>query len=207
LSSGADCTVIDCEDGVAMNRKQEARENIHNLLNLVDLNKRLTVRINSVQSQLADEDMKFVFNCANKPECIFVPKTDDVDQVKWIYEKVNTYSSDSQMKFFFYMESGIGLINLKDIIYTALDLTRSKYNSRFSLQGFVFGSDDYCADVGAARTHDAIELLYARQHMVTICKAFKLQAVDMVYIDFKGEPSGIRPYAQKNAYPQPLKIN
>ncbi|KAL1234562.1 Citramalyl-CoA lyase [Trichinella spiralis] len=53
------------------------------------------------------------------------------------------------------------------------------------LDGVVFGSDDYCADIGVQRSDDGMELIYARQRFVSVCKAFKLQAVDMVYNDYK----------------------
>ena len=39
---------------------------------------------------------------------------------------------------------------------------------------------------GGTRTEDAKELMYARQCFVTHCKAFGLQAIDMVHINFKG---------------------
>ena len=39
---------------------------------------------------------------------------------------------------------------------------------------------------GATRTPDAKELLYARQKTVLIAKAFSLQAVDLVHINYKG---------------------
>ena len=40
--------------------------------------------------------------------------------------------------------------------------------------------------VGAKRSASGSELMYARQKMVAVCKAFKAQAIDMVHIDFKG---------------------
>lgn len=40
---------------------------------------------------------------------------------------------------------------------------------------------------GAQRTKDAQEVLVARQQIVLMCKAFKVQPIDMVYIDYKGE--------------------
>ncbi len=59
-------------------------------------------------------------------------------------------------------------------------------NGELFAEGFVFGSDDFCADIGAERTYEASELAFARQKLITYCKAFKLKAIDMVYIDFKG---------------------
>ena len=39
---------------------------------------------------------------------------------------------------------------------------------------------------GATRTQDAKELMFARQSIVIHCKAYGLQAIDMVHIDYKG---------------------
>ncbi|MEQ2212199.1 hypothetical protein XENOCAPTIV_027347, partial [Xenoophorus captivus] len=62
----------------------------------------------------------------------------------------------------------------------------------------VFGSDDFCASIGATRTTDARELLYARQKVVVTTKAFGLQAIDLVYIDYK-DVEGLRLQAREGA--------
>ena len=54
------------------------------------------------------------------------------------------------------------------------------------LQVVVFGSDDYTAALGGTRTKSAAEVLYARQHLVTVATAYSLQAIDMVHINYKG---------------------
>ena len=48
-----------------------------------------------------------------------------------------------------------------------------------------FCSDDFVADIGAVRTVEAKELLYARQKIVAHAKAFGWQAIDLVHIDYK----------------------
>jgi len=53
------------------------------------------------------------------------------------------------------------------------------------LDACVFGSDDYCADIGVSRTKEGSETLYARQRFVACAKAFGLQAIDSVFIDIK----------------------
>lgn len=40
--------------------------------------------------------------------------------------------------------------------------------------------------LGATRTKDVKELIHARQNVVVHAKAYRLQAIDMVYINFKG---------------------
>ena len=46
-------------------------------------------------------------------------------------------------------------------------------------------SDDFVADIGAVRTDSSMELLYARQKIVAHAKAFGLQAIDLVHINYK----------------------
>ena len=44
----------------------------------------------------------------------------------------------------------------------------------------------HCFIPGAKRSVDGSELLYARQKFVLVAKAYRLQAIDMVHIDYKG---------------------
>ncbi|CAF3959987.1 unnamed protein product, partial [Rotaria magnacalcarata] len=74
-------------------------------------------------------------------------------------------------------------------------------SSLFSLQGVVFGSDDFSADVGINGRYslDAVELTYARQKLVTICRLFEnAQPIDMVYINFK-DLDGLKKQSEQGA--------
>ena len=210
FSFNSDIVVFDCEDGVALNRKEEARNNIRNLYHTdkkiqTDPERKYAVRINPAPTDLALQDINTIFTLKSDlsldkkskpvtvsdffPKCLFVPKINYAEDIKWLYEKLEAklkgYSH--KLNLFFYMESAMSLINLNKIIQTALAESSLKYSNRFKLEGFVFGSDDFCADISIVRTKDASELSYARQKLVTHCKAYKLKAIDMVYIDFKGK--------------------
>jgi citrate lyase beta subunit len=71
-------------------------------------------------------------------------------------------------------ETAKGILNLKEI---------AEADKR--LEAIIFGGEDFAASIGALRTKDATELLYARQAVVTACAANDLQAIDIVFIDFK----------------------
>jgi citrate lyase beta subunit len=71
------------------------------------------------------------------------------------------------------VETAKGILNLKEIA------------SHPRLDGIIFGGEDFAASIGATRTRDAIELLYARQAVVVACAANDLQAIDIVTIDYK----------------------
>jgi citrate lyase beta subunit len=81
------------------------------------------------------------------------------------------------------IESPRDLVNLQnDIRMTAGQTTESdgkkEYNS--VLRGIVFGAEDYCAVAGIRRSRGMGELVYVRQKMVALARAFNLQAIDAV---------------------------
>jgi citrate lyase beta subunit len=85
------------------------------------------------------------------------------------------------------VETAKGILNLKEIA-----------ESDRRLEAIIFGAEDYAASIGATRTRDATEVLYARSAVVTACAANDLQAIDMVYIDFR-DIEGLRLEAQQGA--------
>jgi citrate lyase subunit beta / citryl-CoA lyase len=85
------------------------------------------------------------------------------------------------------VETAKGILSLKEIA-----------ESDRRLEAIIFGAEDYAASIGATRTQDAIEVLYARSAMITACAANDLQAIDMVYIDFR-DVEGLRAEAEQGA--------
>nr|KAG5696782.1 hypothetical protein BaRGS_012805 [Batillaria attramentaria] len=171
---GVDCAVLECEDGVALNKKAEARENIRVALDElgevegVDL----AVRVNSVSSGLLEEDLRVVMAAKRKPATILLPKTNTVDDIILIVLKaaLGSRAMGYCPHLITYVESAEGLMNMKDVLRRAETFSREGV---YHLDGVVFGSDDFCADIGAVRTGDAVELTYARQKIVMVAKAVK----------------------------------
>jgi citrate lyase beta subunit len=85
------------------------------------------------------------------------------------------------------VETAKGILNLKEI---------AEADKR--LEAIIFGAEDYAASVGATRTKEGTEVLYARSAVVTACAANDLQAIDMVYIDFR-DLEGLRAEAEQGA--------
>ncbi|XP_077977563.1 citramalyl-CoA lyase, mitochondrial-like [Glandiceps talaboti] len=197
----ADCVCMDCEDGVALNRKEEARHTILKMLDDLKLDHLdRSVRINSVDNPLlAEEDLKVIMQAKKLPATLMVPKVNEAEQLQWVSEKLALALSgrelSQQIKLVIFIESAIALLHLKDILEKGVELSK---NGPFVLDGVVFGSDDFCADIGATRTPDASELLYARQKTVMTAKAFRLQAIDLVHIDFK-DSEGLRKQSLEGA--------
>ncbi|CAL4066277.1 unnamed protein product, partial [Meganyctiphanes norvegica] len=201
-SLSADCIVMDCEDGVALTKKDAARSKIFEVLNnqKIDFSsKDCSVRFNSVDSGLCHADMTEILASQYLPDTIHLPKVDNSAQLEWFSDNLKNILKDRNLKekirLIIFTESAQSLLGLSDICKRAIELSQ---NSPFTLDGIVFGSDDYCADIGATRTSEAKELLFARQYVVTVAKAFRLQAIDLVYIDYK-DLSGLRIQSEEGA--------
>ena len=177
ITLGVDCICMDMEDGVAVNRKTEARTTIAKALRELDFGKsEKLARINAVGSGMEKEDVEAVL--PYHPDGIVIPKMESREQIQWAHEIIeaaelkNGWAMNS-IRIVVDVETAKGILNLKEIA------------SHPRLDALIFGGEDFAASIGARRTRDAVELLYARQATVTTAAAFGLQAIDIVAIDFK----------------------
>jgi citrate lyase subunit beta-like protein len=176
LTLGVDCICMDMEDGVALNRKAVARAAIAKALQELDFgSSEKLARINAVGSGLEEEDIRAVL--PYRPDGIVIPKVEALEQTQWgseiieASELANGWPVNS-IRMLVGVETARGILNLKEI------------TSHPRLDGIIFGGEDFAASIGVKRSESAIELLYARQALITACAAYGLQAIDIVTIDF-----------------------
>jgi citrate lyase beta subunit len=177
-----DCVCLDMEDGVAANRKAEARTVIQNALRDLDFGtgERL-VRINAIGTGLEEKDLDAVL-CAGpgvRPEGIVLPKAESAAQIRHISERMAFAEArygwePGGIRILVLIETALGIVEMRSIL-TA--------DSR--LEAVIFGAEDLAGSIGMIRTKGCLELLYARCALVTHAAAFGLQALDMVHTDFR----------------------
>ena len=190
-SLGVDCICMDMEDGTAVSKKAEARAVISQAMKELDFgNSERCIRINSIGSGFEKDDLASAL--AARPDTIVVPKIETAEQVKWVSEQIESYELSNKLnlgsiRLLIGLETAKGILNLKEI---------AEADKR--LEAIIFGAEDYAASVGAIRTKEATEVLYARSAVVAACAANDLQAIDMVYIDFK-DIDGLRVEAEQGA--------
>jgi citrate lyase beta subunit len=188
---GVDCICMDMEDGVAVTRKVEARAVIAQAMKELDFGAaERCIRINSFGSGFEKFDLAAAV--ATNPDTIVVPKVETAEQVRSISEYIQMYETSSRMevgtiRLLVGVETARGILNLREI---------AEADKR--LEAIIFGAEDFAASVGATRTPEATEVLYARSAVVTACAANELQAIDMVYIDFR-DVEGLRREAEQGA--------
>jgi citrate lyase subunit beta-like protein len=155
------------------------------------------VRINSIDSGFAEEDLRTVLSGEKIPQTLYLPKVETVEHIDWFAEKLGSFMGKEykDVNLILFTESARGLLNLQAICSRAQEL--SEYHL-FHLDGVVFGSDDFYASIGATRSNDSREVFVARQQIVITAKAFGLQAIDIVYIDYK-DLDGLREQSLEGA--------
>ena len=188
---GVDSICMDLEDGTALSKKVEARAVIAKAMKELDFGtSERCIRINSIGSGFEKDDLASALE--TKPNAIVVPKIETAEQVRWVSEQIESYELSNKLdigsiRLLVGLETAKGIMNLKEIA-----------ESDKRLEALIFGGEDYAASIGAMRTKSATELLYARQAVVTACAANDLQALDIVFIDFK-DTEGLRVEAQQGA--------
>jgi citrate lyase subunit beta/citryl-CoA lyase len=170
-----DGIILDLEDSVAPDRKEEARILVRNALRDVDfLGAERMVRINQLPAGLLDLDSVI----PQYPDLILVPKTEDPDQIRSVDNRIREILGEKKREIF-----------LMPIIESALGIERAFKiaGSSPNVIAMAIGLEDYTADLGVSRTQEGSESLYARLRLVNACKAAGIQAIDSVYSDLENE--------------------
>ena len=187
---GADSVCMDMEDGVALNRKAEARSTIATALQTVDFGRsERLARINAIGSGFEAEDLAVVLPA--RPDGIVIPKVESAEQIRLVAERIAHYETTNGWE-----TGSIGILVVVETARGIVNLASIAASDR--LQGIIFGAEDFAGDIGATRTLSGWEVFYARSAVVTYAAAFGLQAIDMVYIDFK-DNEGLRREAEEGA--------
>jgi citrate lyase subunit beta/citryl-CoA lyase len=169
-----DGLILDLEDSVAPNKKDDARILVRNALRSIDfMRSERMVRINQLPMGL--EDLKEIV--PQKVDVILIPKVETPIQIYDIEKKIDEISGKVQeeSRDIFFMpiiESGLGIIN------AYLIATASLRNVALAI-----GLEDYTADIGVQRTNEGRESFFARSMIVNAARAAGIQAIDTVFSD------------------------
>ena len=172
-----DSICLDLEEGVAVNRKLHARDVIAEVLRtlLFGQSERL-VRINSLQSGLAEDDLAVVLPA--HPDGIVLPKVESADQLQWTNMQLAAMEHRmgwpmGSLTLLAMIETPLAVMHLPEIC-TAVP----------RLSGLILGADNMAVGLGAQRTPAGWEVFYGRSAIVLHAAAYNLQAIDLVNVDF-----------------------
>jgi citrate lyase subunit beta/citryl-CoA lyase len=169
----ADAIILDLEDSVSLEKKDESRILVRNALRQINFNgAERMVRIN--QGERGMKDLEFVV--PHYVNLILIPKCEDPSATRKIESRISE------------IKTRAGLTNpvyLMPIIETALGVEMSFEIARSaeSVVAIAVGLEDLTADMGVPRTSEGKETLYARTRIVNAAKAAGIQPIDSVFSD------------------------
>lgn len=177
----ADGVILDLEDSVSPERKDEARILVRNALRQIDFRgAERMVRIN--QGETGIKDLHTVI--PQNVNLILIPKCERRDEVLYIDEKIKEIRKNRKIRNKVFLmpiiESALGIEN-------AFELAGASEN----IVAIAIGLEDYCANIGVTRTSEGKESLYARARLVNAAKAAGVQPIDSVFSDV-GDMEGLR---------------
>lgn len=180
-----DCLCLDLEDGVALSQKEAARDIIRESLQTLSFGRsERLVRLNRLGSGLEQAD--FDQTIGGRPDGVLLPKVESPEAIRWLdehltsAERANGWPRGS-LTMLAMIETAKGVVNLPAIA-----------GASARLSALVFGAEDLAGDIGATRSREAWEVFYARSAVVTHAAAFGLQAIDMVYVDYRDAEGLVR---------------
>ncbi|WP_283403658.1 CoA ester lyase [Halorubrum sp. DM2] len=205
--AGADVICFDLEDAVAPARKDEARAAVGEVLAdpSFDPDAEVCVRL-TAESPAVDLDGVLGSDSGNgvdaeagtddvRLDAVMLPKVESADRVDRVAALCAERGRD--LAVFALVETAAGILSAQSI--AAADAT----------DALVFGAEDLAADVGATRTDEGTEVLYAREHVVLAASAAEVDAIDTVYTDFSDD-AGLREdaaFARRLGYDGKLAIH
>jgi citrate lyase subunit beta / citryl-CoA lyase len=177
-----DALIFDLEDAVAPDRKLEARRLIRGELETAGtFSATIFVRVNRFGSPFLEDDLR----AAVRPQVygIVLPKCNETSEVARVHDTILGLEKRNGMP-----EGGTKLVLM---VETAKGVANSCELARSSSRviALTFGAEDYCADMGIARTKIGDEITFARSLVALAAKAEGLEAIDGVFTDFKDTAS------------------
>ncbi|MGQ7794656.1 HpcH/HpaI aldolase/citrate lyase family protein, partial [Faunimonas sp. B44] len=193
LASGADALILDLEDSVAAENKAAARRTA--LAFLLEQRgehgrPRLLVRINGLDSGLADLDLDVVATGA--PDAIMLPKASGGADVTLLDVRLSVREALHGLA-----PGSTGIVALATETPAGIFGIGSYAGSSPRLEGLSWGAEDLSAEIGALATRDASgawtePFRLARNLMLFAASAAGVAAIDTVYVSFRDEAGLIR---------------
>jgi citrate lyase subunit beta / citryl-CoA lyase len=168
----SDGVILDLEDSVSPDKKDEARFLVRNALrNNAMMGVEKMVRIN--QLPLGLEDLEMVVK--HPLNMVLIPKCESAETVRSVQQKIEQITGNENQPIWLMpiIESATGIRHAFEIA-----------EATPTVAALAIGLEDYLADIGAERTPDERESMYARSVVVNAARAAGIQPIDSVFPDF-----------------------
>jgi len=176
-----DGIILDLEDAVAPDKKDEARFLVRNALCGLDFyGAERMVRIN--QGERGIEDLEYII--PYNVNLVLLPKCEKPEQLQAVNDRIRKiqqkHNQSNPVWIMPIIESALGVINAYPIASCSGNIV-----------ALAIGLEDYTADLGTKRTPEGTESFFARSMIVNAARAAGIQPIDSVFSDV-GDMEGLR---------------
>jgi citrate lyase subunit beta/citryl-CoA lyase len=179
----ADALILDLEDSVGPDEKEDARERICAAVKEGGYGRReVVIRINALGSEWGAADISAA--AVSGAAAVCVPKVQSADDVASIQNALGRAGAPSEMAIWPMMESPLAILNAREIAAAAAE--------KSPLSVLVMGTNDLAKETRAQLTADRLAMLAWLSHCVLAARACGLDVLDSVYNDFSDEEGLVR---------------
>ncbi len=179
---GADSVVLDLEDAVSPDKKDEARILVRNALKYLRYSSEIIIRINSIDTMFWKSDLQELIPL--RPYAVMLPKINSAADVRmvtdYIKEIEEKHSINNPIQIIPLIETALGVENAFEIV---------KFSDR--VRAVMLGAEDLASDLRCKRTKKGDEIFYSRGRLITAARAAGIDAYDTPFIDADDE-EGLR---------------
>lgn len=173
----ADTLILDLEDAVAPEAKEEARAAILAAVKAGGYGKReIVIRMNGLDTPWGHEDLKAI--ATSGAHAVLAPKVTGPRDIERLDNLLNEAGAPDGLDLWVMIETPIAILSIKEIAAASI-------GSRLS--AFVMGTNDLAKEYRARMTADRLAFQAALQLTVAAARAYGLVAIDGVYNDIKNE--------------------
>ena len=175
----ADALILDLEDAVAPEAKEEARTQVCAAVRQGGYGKReIAIRVNGLDTPWGKADIAAAVAAA--PDAILVPKINSAADVERAEEALSDAGAKPGLPLWCMIETPLALLNIQQIAQKAREP-----GSRMSV--WVMGTNDIAKELRAAHTPERTPMLASLGLALIAARAYGLVILDGVYNDIKDE--------------------
>jgi len=175
----ADALILDLEDAVAPDAKEEARAQVIGAVAQGGYGKReIVIRVNGLDTPWGIDDIKAAV--AVGPDAILVPKINSAGDVARAEAALTAAGAKDGLQLWCMIETPLAILNIQSIAAKA-----QEPGSRMS--AWVMGTNDIAKELRAAHTPDRVPMLVSLGLSIIAARAYGIVALDGVHNDIKDE--------------------
>jgi citrate lyase subunit beta/citryl-CoA lyase len=171
----ADALIIDLEDSVAPDSKNEARQQIVRALGEGGYgNRELIIRVNALTTQWGFDDIATM--SGTSANAILIPKVDGAEAVRQAATIMDEAGAPEAMAIWCMMETPRAVLHAEEIA-----------DSHARMGGFVMGTSDLAKDLGAEHTEMRLPFISTLNLCILAARAAGIAVLDGVHLDLNDD--------------------